>query len=108
MYPIYNIPEKYIKLGTGASSVLEGLAKALFKEGDLIGIEAPFYSGFLGCFGRCGSILVDSFFEGRISLLDRVKRSYEDGLKGYIICNPNNPTGYVYSSYDIVQVCEWA
>ena len=41
------------------------------------------------------------------TLLLRCKRAYEDGCRGMIVCNPHNPSGRVYASEEVSELCEW-
>lgn len=60
--------------GDGATNVIEGVARALFVQGDVIGVDGPFYPTFKHDVGRPGVKVTDYLIDdGR--LIKRVKRA---------------------------------
>eukprot|EP01039_Chlorochromonas_danica_P005066 gene5066-5565_t len=126
---IADLKKETLVYGTGASSVLEALGHILFRSGDTLGIDAPYYFGFVEDFGRSGVTLLPHSHMERDDYMDntgkviqlgeknrrvvstlklRAQRAYEDGARGFLICNPHNPTGRVYAAAEIEELCEWA
>jgi hypothetical protein len=60
--------------GDGATNVIEGVARALFGKGDVLGLDGPFYPSFSHDVGRAGVKVRDyPINDGR--LIKRVKRA---------------------------------
>lgn len=72
------------------------LGISIFNKGDNVILDKPFYFAFLPDFKKSGIIFdYKDLFEG--TLVEKAKEGYQNGAKGYLISNPNNPTGKVYS-----------
>lgn len=85
-----------LHLTNGAGAALSALAYSLFHKNDLVALDKPFYARFIEDFKKSGIVFqFMDLFSGRI--VERVQTAYERGAKGYIICNPHNPTGIVYN-----------
>lgn len=105
-----NVSANNIFFITRASSALSSIAQVVFRPGDVLAIDAPYYGSFRDDFGHVGCTLEPIQFDSRAprnTLLTRVKRAKEDGFAGFIICNPHNPTGYVYRAEEVHELCQW-
>jgi aspartate/methionine/tyrosine aminotransferase len=88
----------------GSTCCLNNWAFSLFKRGDKVGIDTPFYFFFKHDFAKSEIILsYRSICSG--TLLERVRHSYGAGEKGYIIVSPHNPTGIIIDAQEIAEVC---
>lgn len=74
------------------------VAKVFFNDGDIISMDAPAYPGIEGDFMHKVSVKFSTENMFKSTLLKRVMRAKEDGSKGYVIINANNPTGHAYSA----------
>jgi aspartate aminotransferase len=99
-----------IMITTGGSEAIEIAMMTCFNEGDEIIIPEPFYANYNG-FGCAAGLVVKpitSDIKTGFALPDISK--FEDVItpktKGIMICNPNNPTGYLYSKKEIEQLGE--
>ena len=92
----------------GATSILAFIAKTFFQPGDTVSVDTPLYAEIQGDFESRVTLkyVHENLFKG--TLLKRVIRAKEDGSKGYVIVNANNPTGYAYPQSEIREVGEWA
>lgn len=102
-----DIAEQNIYLFNKSTKALDSLAKTLFEKDNFIGIDTPLYPGFLVDLIRNGAKLLFNDDEEK-SLVGRVLEAKQSGAKGYLICNPVNPTGKVYEKEEIEALCQWA
>lgn len=96
-----------LAVASGASAILEMLSMCLFDQGEKIFIPGPFYAGFLHDFEvRFEAIVVtaevvtpDGIDFHRLESQLRQTRP-----KVFMLNNPQNPTGYIYSEQDILRI----
>jgi len=120
----YNIVPEDIIVTTGASEAIIIAMMACLDPGDEIIIPEPFYANYNG-FANQSDIVVkpilsyinDGFALPPISDFEKV---ITPKTKAILLCNPNNPTGYLYSAeemealkqlalkYDIFLMCDEA
>ncbi len=102
-------PEEMIVTTGGSEAILFAMNSCL-DPGDEIIIPEPFYANYNG-FSLTSDIVVkpiDSVIENGFALPPI--KSFEDAItprtKAIMICNPNNPTGYVYSKDELESLRE--
>ena len=91
----------------GSEALLFGLFSCL-DDGDEIIIPEPFYANYNG-FSQAGNIVVKpitSSIENGFALppISDFEQLISDKTKAILICNPNNPTGYLYSKEELEQL----
>ena len=97
-------PEEMIVTTGGSEAILFALNSCL-DPGDEIIIPEPFYANYNGFSLTSGVVVkpIDSVIETGFALPPA--KSFEDAItsrtKAIMICNPNNPTGYVYSQKEL-------
>ena len=91
-----------------SSTALDCVAKTWFKKDDQIAICTPLYPGFLSDLTRNGSKVLLMKNDDNMSLLEKALEAKEKGAAGFLVCNPENPTGRVYEKKEIEAVCKWA
>ena len=101
-----------ILITTGASEALTFALNAICDAEDEIIIPEPFYANYNG-FASAASVKVIpviSEFNSRFQLpaLENINNKITDKTKAILLCNPSNPTGYVYSRDEISTLCELA
>ena len=97
---------------TGASEALSFTLNVICDAGDQIIIPEPFYANYNG-FAAASSvevIPVVSFFENQFELppLEKLEECITDRTRAILICNPSNPTGYLYSEKEVKDLVDLA
>jgi aspartate aminotransferase len=101
-----------ILVTTGASEALTFVLNSICDAGDEIIIPEPFYANYNG-FASAASVKVVpviSEFNSQFQLpaLENIIEKINSKTKAILLCNPSNPTGYVYSQSEISTLCELA
>ena len=97
---------------TGASEALSFTLNVICDAGDQIIIPEPFYANYNG-FAASSSvdvIPIASNFESKFELppVKDIKEKITDKTRAILICNPSNPTGYLYTMAEINSLAELA
>ena len=97
---------------TGASEALSFTLNVICDAGDEIIIPEPFYANYNGFAAACSVevIPVVSHFENQFELppIAQLKEKITDKTRAILICNPSNPTGYLYSEAEIKALIDLA
>ncbi|CAN5362546.1 pyridoxal phosphate-dependent aminotransferase [soil metagenome] len=106
-YDRYKIALEYtdIMITTGGSEAIEIAMMSCLDEGDEVIIPEPFYANYNG-FGTQAGITVkpvQSFIENGFALppIAEFEKVITPKTKAIMICNPNNPTGYLYTKAEL-------
>jgi aspartate aminotransferase len=98
-------PDKEIMITTGGSEALTFAFQCCFEPGDEIIIPEPFYANYNGFATTCGIkvVPVTAKIENGFALppIEDFKKKITPKTKGILICNPGNPTGYLYSKKEL-------
>lgn len=90
---------------TGGSEALSFVIGSIADHGDEIIIPEPFYANYSGFSTAAGVkvVPVTSTFESNFALppIEAFEDKINERTKGIIICNPGNPTGYLYTHEEI-------
>jgi aspartate aminotransferase len=106
-YQKLNLPVEAsdILVTTGGSEALQFIMGSCFDEGDEIIIPEPFYANYNGFSTAYGVVVhpIPSSIEEGFALpdIDAFEKAIGPKTKGILICNPGNPTGYLYSKDEI-------
>lgn len=88
----------------GSEAILFGFMACL-DAGDEVIIPEPFYANYNGFAIEAGVIVkpITSSIESGFALpaIKNFEKAITEKTKGIMICNPNNPTGYLYSRKEI-------
>ncbi|TSA26687.1 MAG: pyridoxal phosphate-dependent aminotransferase [Bacteroidetes bacterium] len=93
-------PEEMIVTTGGSEAILFALMSCL-DPGDEIIIPEPFYANYNGFAIAAGAVIkpIDSSIEDGFALppISSFEKAITPRTRAIMICNPNNPTGYLYS-----------
>jgi len=97
---------------TGASEALNFALNVICDAGDEIIIPEPFYANYNG-FASAASVRVVpviSEFNSQFELpsLENINKKITPKTRAILLCNPSNPTGYVYNKDEVDTLCELA
>ncbi len=97
-----------ILITTGGSEAISFSFMVCFNPGDEIIIPEPFYANYLS-FAIATDVVIrpiPSYIEDGFQLpaISEFEKVINPKTKGIFICNPNNPTGYVYTKEELEQL----
>ena len=100
-----NIDSNEVIITTGGSEAISIAMMACFNAGDEIIIPEPFYANYNGFSCAADVIIkpVKSYIETGFALppISEFEKLITPKTKGIMICNPGNPTGYLYSRQEL-------
>ena len=100
-----NITADDIIIGAGASEAILFAMNSCMDPGDEIIIPEPFYANYNSFAINSGVkvVPIPSSIESGFSLppISEFEKAITNKTKAIIICNPNNPTGYLYSKEEL-------
>lgn len=95
---------------TGGSEAIQFGFMACLDTGDEVIIPEPFYANYNGFAVAAGIkvVPVTSYIENGFALppIEEIEKRITPRTKAIVICNPNNPTGYLYSNDEMQQLKE--
>lgn len=106
-YDEYKIKLDYsdIIITTGGSEAIEIAMMTCFNEGDELIIPEPFYANYNGFSCAADVVIkpVKSYIENGFALppISEFEKLITPKTKGIMICNPGNPTGYLYTREEL-------
>ena len=99
------IDKKDILVTTGASEAIIMALDCITNDGDELIIPEPFYANYETFAAACGVKIVGipSSFKSQFSLPDikTIEAAITPKTRALFICNPNNPSGHVYSKKEL-------
>lgn len=103
-----NVSESDIIVTTGGSEALLFTLGSITDFGDQIIIPEPFYANYNGFSVANGIdvVPIESSIENGFALppIEAFEEKITDKTKAILICNPGNPTGYLYSEEEITKL----
>ncbi len=97
-----------IMITTGGSEALLFALGSIMDQGDEIIIPEPFYANYSAFSAESGATVVPvvSTIETGFALppIQEFEKLINPKTKAILICNPSNPTGYLYSESEILQL----
>lgn len=101
----YNVTPENILVTTGASEAITFIMQACLNTGDEIIIPEPFYANYNGfaCMAEVVIKPIMSYIDTGFALppIEEFEKIITPKTKAIFICNPNNPTGYLYSREEL-------
>ncbi len=81
---------------------------ACLNPGDEIIVTDPSYANYMAFAISCGAIVksVKTHIEDGFKLppVEEFEKQITDKTRAILICNPNNPTGYLYTKQEMLQI----
>jgi len=103
-----NVNASDILITTGGSEAICFAYYSILNYGDEVIVPEPFYSNYYGFTTETGArmIPVRSSIEKGFALpsIEEFEQALTPRTKAIMLCNPNNPTGYVYSKQELEQI----
>jgi aspartate aminotransferase len=105
-----NIDYTEILITTGGSEAILFAMLCCMNPGDEVITPEPFYANYNGFAKTAGIkiVPVPSFIKEDFALpkISEIEKKITSKTKAIIVCNPNNPTGYLYSEEEILLLGE--
>lgn len=103
-----NVDYSQILITTGGSEAIIFAFMGCLDEGDEVLITEPFYANYNGFAVETGVkvVTVPALIENDFALpsIGEFEKRITSRTKAILICNPNNPTGYLYSREELEQL----
>lgn len=103
-----NVDSEHLMITTGGSEALTFGFMSTCNPGDEIIIPEPFYANYNGFAVSAGLnvVPVTASIESGFALppVEEIKKKVTAKTKAIVICNPGNPTGYLYSKEELEQL----
>ena len=103
-----SVDHTQILITTGGSEALTFAFLSCLNPGDEVIIPEPFYANYNGFATMAGIkiVPVTSTIENGFALpsVSDFEKQITSRTKGVVICNPNNPTGYLYTDDELMEV----
>jgi len=103
-----NIDHTDLLITTGGSEAILFSLMSCINPGDEIITPEPYYANYNGfCISAGVKIVpVTSYIKDDFALppVSEIEKKITPRTRGIIICNPNNPTGYLYSEKELLQI----
>ncbi|HUX96641.1 MAG TPA: pyridoxal phosphate-dependent aminotransferase [Bacteroidales bacterium] len=105
-----NVDHTQILVTTGGSEAILFALMTCLNQGDEVITPEPFYANYNGFATTAGVkiVPVTSYIKDDFALpsIKEIEAKITPKTKGIIICNPNNPTGYLYSKEELIHLRE--
>ena len=101
---IHITPDDIIVTSGGSEAILIALSTIMDPDDELI-VPEPFYANYNGFSVNCGvkNVPIPSKIDTGFALpaIEEFEKVITPKTKAILVCNPNNPTGYLYSKEEI-------
>jgi len=105
-----NVDHNEIMVTAGGSEAITFAFLSCLNPGDEVIIPEPFYANYNGFAVSAGVVVkpIQSSIEDGFALpaIEEFEKMITPATKAIVICNPNNPTGYLYSQEEMNQLKE--
>lgn len=108
----WQVDPKQVRLSTDVGVSAVEIFRALGNPGDRVVINSPVYSSFFGWIQEVGLEVQDvPLKEGTDEWaldLEGLETAFASGAKFYLICNPHNPLGKLFTRSELVAIADLA
>lgn len=105
-----NVTADEMLITTGGSEAITIAFMTTLNIGDEVIVPEPFYANYNGFAIQSGVVIkpITSSIENDFALpaIEEFEKIITPKTKGIVICNPNNPTGYLYSKEELFRLAE--
>lgn len=107
----FTIKKEWIEVSTGVIPSLSAVVQAFTKPGDKVLIQSPVYNYFNSSItnNRCEVVRNELKYNGEsyeIDFADFEQKAADEKVKVFILCNPHNPIGRVWSISELQRLGE--
>ncbi len=103
-------PQRELVVTCGATEAMMVAMMTVCDPGDRVGLFSPFYENYAADAILCGASPVHVALEppNYIFNPDELRRAFASGLKAFVLCNPSNPCGRVFTRDELLQIAALA
>lgn len=107
----WTIPRDAFIYTSGVVPAISAIIQGICKPGDKVLVQTPVYNCFFSSIRNSGCERVDSplIYEGgtyRIDFEDFEQKASDPGVKVFLMCNPHNPAGRVWTREELTRLGE--
>ena len=99
-------PETELVVTCGATEAMIVAMMTVCDPGDRVGLFSPFYENYRADTVLCGARAVPVTLHPPDFTFDpaELRSAFADGMKAFILCNPSNPTGKVFTPAELQEI----
>jgi len=103
-------PEQELVVTCGATEAMMVAMMTVCDPGDRVGMFSPFYENYGADAILCGARPVHVPLHPPDYRFDpaELRRAFANGLKAFVLCNPSNPTGKVFTRAELLEIAALA
>jgi len=103
-------PEVHLVVTCGATEAMMAAMMTVCDPGDKVGLFSPFYENYGADAILCGAQPVHVPLHPPDYLFDpeELRRVFASGIKAFVLCNPSNPCGKVFTGDELRQIAALA
>ena len=105
----WNMEREHILYTSGVIPAIAAILQSITKPGDKVMIQTPVYNCFFSLLRNAGNVLVenplvckDRYFQ--IDFEDFERKIVEEDVKVFLLCNPHNPVGRVWTREELTRI----
>lgn len=107
----FTLEKDWILFTTGVVPAISAIIKALTKPGDKVIVQSPVYNCFFSSIrnDQCEMVSNDLRYQDgtyRINFEDLEKKASDPEVKLFLLCNPHNPAGRVWTKEELIRIGE--
>jgi aminotransferase len=103
-------PDTHLVVTCGATEAMMVAMMTVCNPGDKVGMFSPFYENYAADAILCGAEPVHVALQPPEYHFDpaELRRAFASGLKAFVLCNPSNPTGRVFTLAELGEIAALA